>query len=54
MLEWFDREATSLAAAFDARNGNRFYSDQLSERKKWLDLVEPLPLPAKKPKRAMK
>jgi len=49
--EWFDHEARAMAEAFDARNGNRFYSASLEQRSQWADLSYPVPLPERKPKR---
>lgn len=43
---WFDREATELAALFDARNGNDGYTQALGMVGKLKELVGPFPIQA--------
>jgi hypothetical protein len=43
LFEWFDREARSLAADFDARNGNNRYSAEIDEQEGLKKRMVPLP-----------
>jgi hypothetical protein len=45
LFAWFDREARSLAAAFDARNGNDYFTRQIDGQADWT--VTPHPYSAR-------
>ena len=44
LTDWFDGRATDLAARFDERNGNAYYTTQLARSQHWVSAVKPFPV----------